>query len=175
MNGVDYFVLGVMALSIAVGAWRGAIREVLHLAGWFAAFGLAYAFAGSLAAQFADWMSEPAYRVVLAWLAIFFGVLVAASLVASLLTEVVRKVGLDGLNRVAGGAIGLARGALVLLVLTLIAGMTKFPQSAWWLQATSAPLLERIALHVRPLLPESLASRISFGTEAAKLQPARSV
>lgn len=163
MNGLDIFVLVVVILSIGVGVYRGAVREVLHLAGWIAAFVLSSSFAGALAPQFADWMSEPAYRLALAWISIFLGVLMLASLVASLLTELLRRFGLDGLNRVAGGAIGLARAGLIVLVFMWLAGMSKLPQTAWWKQSVTAPWLTHVAMGLKTLLPDSIASRIHYG------------
>lgn len=168
MNGLDLFVVTVVILSIAVGVYRGAVREVLHLAGWVAALVLSTAFASTLAPHFADWMSEPAFRVALAWVAIFMGVLMLASLIASLLTELLRRFGLDGLNRVAGGAIGLARAGLVVLVFFWLAGMSKLPQSAWWKQSVTAPWLTHVAMSLKSFLPDSVASRISYASDAPK-------
>jgi membrane protein required for colicin V production len=171
MNGLDFFVLTVVILSVAVGVYRGAIREVLHLAGWVVAFIFSSSFASQLAPYFADWMSEPAFRVALAWVAIFLGVLMVTSLLASLLTEVLHRFGLDGLNRVAGGAIGLARAGLVILVFTWLAGMTKFPQTAWWKNSATAPWLTHVAMSLKTFLPESIASRISYSGDV-NLKPA---
>lgn len=168
MNELDYAVIALVAISIIVGVVRGAIREVINFAGWILAFVLAHAYAQSLGAYFADWMAEPVYRIVVGWLCIFLLVLVLSGMLASLVSELVRKLGLSGLNRAFGAIIGLLRGALVLLVLTLAAGMTKFPQSALWKNAAATPWLEVAALHAKALLPESLASRISYRTPKAQ-------
>lgn len=170
MNELDYAVIALVAMSVIVGMVRGAIREIINVAGWILALILAGTFAQNLAIYFADWMTEPAYRLIVAWLAIFLVVLVISALLASLASELVRKLGLGGLNRTFGAFIGLLRGALVLLVLTLAAGMTKFPQSAMWKNAAATPWLEVAALHARALLPESIASRIIY--RAPKLQQA---
>lgn len=162
MNELDYAVVLLVAISVIVGIVRGAIREVINFVGWILAFFLAHAFAQNLAVYFADWMAEPIYRMVVAWLSIFLFVLVISALLASLVSELVRKLGLGGLNRSMGAVIGLLRGALVLVALTLAAGMTKFPQSPLWKTATVTPWLEAAALHARALLPESLASRILY-------------
>ena len=162
MNELDYAIIALVAVSVIVGIVRGAIREVINFAGWILAFVAAHAFAQNLAGYFADWMAEPVYRMVVAWLSIFLFVLVISALLASLVSELVRKLGLGGLNRTFGAVVGLLRGALVLLVLTLAAGVTKFPQSALWKNAAVTPWLEVVALHARTLLPESLASRITF-------------
>ena len=168
MNELDYAIVALVAMSIIVGIVRGAIREIINFAGWILAFVLAHAFAQELAVYFADWMAEPIYRLVMAWLLIFLLVLVMSALLASLVSDLVRKLGLGGLNRAFGSVIGLLRGALVLLVLTLAAGMTKFPQSALWKNAAATPWLEVAALHARALLPESLAARITYRLPALR-------
>ena len=162
MNELDYAIAVLMVISIAVGVVRGAIREVINVAGWIIAFMLARAFAPDISGYFADWMTEPAYRVALAWMAIFLAVLVMAGLLASLLSELVRKLGLSGLDRTLGAMIGVLRGGLAILLLTLVAGMTKVPQTVLWKNAASTPWLETVAMHARGVLPENLAARISF-------------
>ena len=162
MNELDYGIIAVTLVSLAIGAWRGAIREIINICAWVAAFVLAHAFSADLAPYFADWIAEPVYRAVLAWLVIFVAVLIFASLLASLLSELVRKLGLSGLDRLLGAIIGMIRGVLVVVVLALAAGMTKFPQSVLWKSATLTSSVEIAALYARALLPQSLASKIVY-------------
>lgn len=162
MNELDYVIIAILLISIGIGVVRGAMREVLNVAGWVLAFILSHEFAGNLAAYFADWAAEPAVRLVVAWLAIFLLVLVLVAMIASLLSELMRKLGLGGLDRGVGGAIGLLRGTLVLIALTLAAGLTKLPQSALWQHATITPTLEIAALYTRAVLPENVATRIKY-------------
>lgn len=178
MNGLDYAIIALMAISILVGLVRGAVREIMNVVGWVLAVILARTFATEFSAYFADWISEPTYRVALAWLSIFVMVTLVSSLLASLVSELMRKLGLGGLNRAFGAIVGTVRGFLVLVVLAMAAGMTKFPESALWKSAMSTPSLEVCALHARAFLPESLASRIRFHPptqqqqQAPVLQPA---
>lgn len=168
MNAVDYAVVALMLLSVAAGAMRGAIREVLYIAGWLLAYGIAHAFAGALAPLFADWIGEPVARTLLAWATIFFVVLVLVSLIASLLSEVVRKLGLSGLDRGVGALIGVARGLLVLLILTLAVGLTKIPQTALWRDAALTPWMELAAMYTRGVLPDAIAEKVKFRQPGAK-------
>lgn len=162
MNELDYAIIAIALVSVAIGAWRGAIREIINIAAWVVAFILAHAFSADLAPYFADWIAEPVYRTALSWLVIFVAVLIFASLLASLLSELVRKLGLSGLDRVLGAIIGVLRGGLVIVVLALAAGMTKFPQSALWKNAALTPPIEFAALYARALLPPSLAAKIFY-------------
>ncbi len=167
MNGVDYAIIVLMLLSIGVGVIRGAIREVMNLIGWVLAFVLAYTYAGSLAPQFSEWVGDPLARTVLAWATIFLSVIVLAALVASLLSEVVRKLGLSALDRGVGALIGFARGVLMLLAITLIVGLTRVPQSAPWREAALTPWLEIVALYAKGVLPDSIAAKIRYRVPAS--------
>jgi membrane protein required for colicin V production len=162
MNAIDIAVALLVLLSIGVGVLRGAIREVMNIIGWVLAFILAHAYAKDIAPLFAEWAGEPAVRTVLAWIAIFLGALVVCALIASLLSEVVRKFGLSGLDRGVGALIGLARAVLILLAITLAIGLTRIPQTETWKQATVTPTLEAMALYARGVLPESVAAKVSF-------------
>jgi membrane protein required for colicin V production len=117
--------------------------------------------------MFAEWVGEPAGRTLLAWATIFLGVVVTVSLIASLLSEVVRKLGMSTLDRGVGALIGLARGLLVLLAITLAVGLTKIPQSAIWKEAALTPWMELAALYTRSLLPNSVAEKVRYRAAAA--------
>ena len=162
MTELDYAIIAMVLVSVAIGAWRGSIREIINIGGWVVAFILAHALSADLAPYFADWMVEPGYRLIVAWILIFVAVLIFAQLLASVLSELVRKLGLSGVDRVLGAIIGLFRGALVVVVLALAAAMTTFPQSLMWKNAALTPSIEIAALYARALLPPSLGSRILY-------------
>ena len=57
---------------------------------------------------------------------------------------------------------GLARGILVVALLTLLAGLTPIPQDPWWRDSQLVPYFEEIALWLRDWLPEDVAKRFQF-------------
>ena len=44
MNWTDYFIAGVLAVSVLIGLWRGLVAEVLSLAIWIGSIWVAWAF-----------------------------------------------------------------------------------------------------------------------------------
>lgn len=168
MNAVDYAIIVLMLLSVLAGAVRGAIREVLNIAGWVLAYLIAHAFAADLAPLFAEWIVEPTARTVLSWAVIFLIVVVLVALVASLLSEVVRKLGLSGLDRGVGALVGVARGLLVLLAITLAVGLTKIPQSPLWREAVLTPWMELAAMYTRGVLPDAVAAKVKYRNTGSK-------
>ncbi len=168
MNALDYAIIMVLLVSVLVGIVRGAVRELLNMGGWLLAFLLAHAFADDLAAWFAEWAADPVLRMVMAWMTIFLLVLVVVALIASLASELMRKLGLGGLNRSLGALAGFARGLVLLIALALGAGLTKIPQSPMWRQAFLTPWLEVAALYSRSLLPDTIAIRIKYRSSPAR-------
>jgi membrane protein required for colicin V production len=166
VNGLDYAVIAVLLISIAIGVLRGAVREVMNIAGWVLAFVLAYNFAPSVAAYFAEWAAEPVLRLVAAWIAIFLLVLLSVAVITNLVSGLIKQLGLGGLDRGIGALIGVARGLVVLLALTLAAGFTTVPQSPIWRDAASTPWLEIAALYSRTLLPDGISAKLQYRTRS---------
>lgn len=162
MTWLDYAVIGVFAASLVLGAWRGLVREVLSILGWVIAFLAANLFAGPLGPVMPQAIPSPELRVAAAYLAVFVGSLVATSLVALLLSKIVKAVGLGGADRLLGALFGAARGLLIVVAAALLAGLTGAPRQPFWRDSASGPLLAQAALALKPLLPQTFAERMRY-------------
>ncbi len=162
MTWLDYAVIGVFAASLVLGAWRGLVREVLSILGWVIAFLAANLFAGPLGPAMPQAIPSPELRVAAAYLAVFVGSLVATSLVALLLSKIVKAVGLGGTDRMLGALFGAARGLLIVVAAALLAGLTSAPRQPFWRDSASGPLLAQAALALQPLLPQTFAERMRY-------------
>jgi membrane protein required for colicin V production len=162
MNGIDLFVLAVLAISIGIGVFRGVVQEIFHLGGWIIAFTVAQLFAKDAQIYIADWVVDQGIRTVLTWVGLFFGTMMVCSMVASLISGAVKKIGLGPADRLLGGAFGGIRAIAILLIFAFAAGYTKLPQSDVWNRAfTIAPIVV-VASYAKEFLPESLARQITF-------------
>jgi membrane protein required for colicin V production len=159
---LDYAVLGVVALSVAWGLWRGLVREVISLAAWVIAFLAANLFCAPLAEALPRSIPQPELRVIVAFVAIFVVTLTLATLVAVLLSKALKAVGLGGLDRTLGGLFGIARALLILLAFALVAGLTSLPRQPVWKASWSGPLLGRTVNELKPWLPPALAGRLRY-------------
>jgi len=161
MTWIDYTVIVVLIGSIAWGAWRGLVHEVLSLTGWIMAF-----LAGNLlAAPVADLLPaamRPELRVVIAYVSIFVATLVAAALLATLVTRFVKVSVLHGLNRWLGALFGLLRGLLIVVVLSMIAGLSSLPRKPDWTNSATGYSLAQTVLQIRPWLPPAFAQRLRY-------------
>jgi len=162
MNWLDYVVLGVFALSIGWGIWRGLVREVMSLVGWVIAFLAANLFAGPLADALPASIARPEYRSLVAFVGIFFVTLIVTALMAMWLAKVVHAAGLGSADRVFGALFGLLRALIIVLAVTIVAGFTSIPASTAWRASLSGAQLGAAATALKPWLPPALASRLKY-------------
>jgi membrane protein required for colicin V production len=162
MTWLDYALLGVFAVSVVVGAWRGLVREVVSILGWVIAFLAANLLAGPLGPHLPQAIPGAELRVAAAYVAVFVAALILTALAGLLLSTVVRAVGLAGIDRLLGAAFGAARGLLILLAAAVLAGLTSVPKQAVWRDSVGGPLLAQAAGALKPLLPQTLAERLRY-------------
>ena len=159
----DLVLLSVLIVFALLGAWRGLVSEVVAILQWVISGVVAWFFAGSLSHLFERFVGEPALRKLLAFILIFI-VVFALGVVASWLIRksLPAKRGFRIANAVLGGAFGATRGALIILIVFLAAGLTTYPQRSWWRHSSLAPFFERSALYVSGYLPDDIARHIRY-------------
>jgi len=99
----DWIILGVFALSMAFGFYRGFVREAFALAGWVAAYVVARVFHAPLELQLADTIATPSLRLVVAWGGLFVTTLLLAALAGYMVLSLVEKAGLRLVDRCSRG------------------------------------------------------------------------
>ena len=161
MNTVDGVLLFIVLVSAIVGMWRGLVYEVLSVVTWVTAFVLAQAYAGRVAAMLPFGEMSAALRTAAGFAAVFIGCAFAGGLVAWLVKRMVSAVGLRPIDRVLGGAFGLLRGAVVLLALAVVVGMTPLQGQSGWQTSSVAKVLGESLHALRPLLPDAVARHLS--------------
>lgn len=162
MNWADYLISIVIALSMLIGLWRGLLREVISLATWIAAFAIAFLFAEDGAARLTPYIDIPSLRIIAAFGGLFLATLLLGGLVGIVASQLVDYTGLTGTDRVLGMVFGLGRGAVVIAILVLAAGLTPLPKDHWWRQSLLLPHFQESALWLRGLLPPDLAKNFEF-------------
>lgn len=173
MNWADYFILGLIGLSMLLSLWRGFIKEALSLATWVVAFVVAWSFSGLFAERLTPWIELPSARAVAAFAGLFLIVLILGALVNFLIGQLVSKTGLSGTDRILGTVFGVARGVVIVAVLVLLAGVTPLPRDPWWQASQLMPHFERVALWLADFLPAEVKDNVRFeydGPDAGKLR-----
>jgi len=161
MTWFDYAVIAILGLSMLLAAYRGVVREITALAGWAAALILSTLFAQELAQLLPASLSH-LLRVIIAYVVIFLGALLLSGLIGMVLAKLFHAAGLGFTDRAVGALFGLLRGAVIVFVGVMFAGLTELPKEPVWREAALSGPVETAVLAAKPALPKDLAQRIRY-------------
>ena len=165
MTAFDVAVIGTVGLSMLLAYSRGVTREMIALMTWGLGFFAAVAFSPLVGALLPDFGGQPVVRYLVAFALILIAALVLGALVAWPLSSVIRKSGLGFVDRFLGAVFGIARGAVLVVVFVLVAGLTTLPRQDWWQNSALALPLTAAALALKPWLPSEWADRLDYSRE----------
>ena len=163
MNWVDGVVLAVLALSAIVALFRGFVQEVLGIGAWVGAAFAALALQPVLSplllpAVEASWIAD-----AIALAGAFLVVLVALKIVIAMVARRVQDSALGGADRALGMVFGLARGAFLVVVAYILAGVV-LPEPERWpdpvREARSLPAVAEGARWLMDQLPPDYRARL---------------
>ncbi|MET0106108.1 MAG: CvpA family protein [Sedimenticola sp.] len=161
MIWIDYVIIGIIGLSAMISLVRGFISEALSLAVWILAFWVAWTFFRELAVQL-DWFTVPSVQLGAAFAILFIATLMLGALVNFLVGQLVEKTGLSGTDRLIGIFFGAARGAVLIAILVLLAGLTPFPNDPWWKESQLIGYFQELAIWLKTLLPADIGEKFNF-------------
>jgi len=156
MPALDWIFGAVLLASILLGAWRGLVFEVLSLISWVAAFGLAQWLALDAAHYLPMSGSSDMMRYAAGFVLVFVVSVLFGSLVAVVVKKLTTAVGLRPVDRALGAVFGSVRGVLLLLVATVLVGMTPMKSSPSWHASVGAGLAGAVLKGLKPVLPSEL-------------------
>jgi membrane protein required for colicin V production len=163
MTWVDGVVLAVLALSAVVAYFRGFVREVLSVAAWIGAAAAAILFRGEVSPLLETSVQPPWVAEALAAAGIFLVVLILLKFLTAAIANRVQDSILGDVDRALGLAFGLARGAFVVILAYILAGMA-VPSTEQWPEpvrnARLLPLVVEGAQWLAVRMPEGVQPRI---------------
>ena len=162
MIGIDYAIIVVLLISSAISLMRGFVKEALSLGGWVLAFWVSLTFAVALSRLFEASVKDPTFRLLLAFGVLFVLSLMAASVGNFFAAKLVQRTGLTGTDRFLGVLFGFMRGALVVSVLVLLAGLTRLPKEPWWNDSLLLFRFQALATWISAFLPADVAAKFHF-------------
>ena len=150
---LDWVFVAILVGSLVLGLWRGLVYEVLSVASWVAAFVVAQWLAPRAAAVLPIQRAPEAGRYAVGFVVVFLVVVFTGGLIAWLTKKVVDSVGLRPIDRTLGGAFGLLRGAVLLLVVAIVMNMSPARQYGWWTASKGAAASLAVLKGLKPVLP----------------------
>ena len=153
MNVADWIILLALVISVVQAASSGFFQEAFGIAGLVFGYLLAAWQYPRVAGHFAAYISSKWLGEIVAFLAIFFGVMILAGILGKIVRWIVKEAtGLRLIDRFFGGILGLLRGCLLIAI--VLVSMTAFTPTSKWLQGSAlAPyflVVGRAAIWVAP-------------------------
>lgn len=152
MTAVDWAIIAVVLLNVVLAAMHGFFAEAFSIAGLV--FG--YVVAAWRYKRFAAWLltflKSQLLAEILAFLVIFFAILLLLSVIGRMISKLMKAAGLSGFDRFLGALLGAVKGCLVVaVVLMCLTALT--PTSQLLEKSELAPyflVIGRAAIWVAP-------------------------
>ena len=161
LGWVDLSLLAILGVSVLVGLWRGFVFEIVSLLGWVIAFVLANTLAPLLSPLLPWGEAGTPERFWVSYVLVFLLVLILCGILARLMRALISATPLTFIDRLLGGAFGVARGAVVLVIVAMLVTLSPFAHSSAWRQSHGALWLGQAIESLKPVLPQSLNVHIN--------------
>ncbi|MDA8390352.1 MAG: CvpA family protein [Gammaproteobacteria bacterium] len=163
MNGLDAAIVVIITLFVAVGALRGFLSEVFSFLTWTLSLAFAWFFSGDFTGWFAGRIHDADLRSVLVFFALFFVAFIVMTILSHFVRTLWLEVGPLGVDRALGAFVGFLKGAGVIVILVLLAGLTPFPKYHFWRSSLFVGYFQVMAIHVTRWLPPDVARNVRYG------------
>lgn len=168
MNAFDLTFCILLATLVLYGLLRGLVQVVLSIAALIAAFLAANAWHEPLAGHLeASGAALPLRRIV-AWAAIFVGVILLGAVLSWLVSRLVRAAALGPLDRLAGAALGAVTAILAGAALAVPLAAYGGDDGRFLRSSRVAPYVTAVSDWINVAAPDGLAQRYERASAALK-------
>lgn len=162
MTAIDLLIFGLLAMFTGIGILRGALRELLSVGVWLLAILCGWLFADAVGTWFVQ-LEDVELRRLIGFIVIVMVALAVLSVALFVLRLLLPRPSPDLASRVLGAGIGLVRGAVVVVALVLLAGLTPLPGKDGWRDAHLVGVFMPAARQALEWLPAAVARQFRYG------------
>lgn len=171
VNVLDWMLIIVGALSLVRGLWRGAVSQIFGLLGFAGGFFLAYRHGEALGARLAMHFPSLPQPVLFSDVLLFVLTWFLVALAGAWIARSLHSGGLGGPDRIIGGALGLLKGALVVILLVWGLSFIVPPDHALWKQSRIVPYVQQATQLLVEAAPESFRQKLHDPTKKSPALP----
>lgn len=158
LNFIDIGIVIFIVITALVGLGRGFIWMALFLATWVGAAVLAFLYHDELMTALPFKLSSDVFQMIVAGLIIFLGVLFIGTMLNYLLSKGFHAIGLGGVDRVLGVALGLGLSGLIVSIAVMFVSLTKFTEEPMWQNSMLAPKFIKAAEWIQTNAPPQMTA-----------------
>jgi len=156
MTAFDLLLLAIFIISTVVGVMRGFVKEALSIVSWILAFWLGYTYcveAGEWLAGFVS-LGEGKLRNSAGFGLIFVATLFVFALISYVITKLLVRGPIKGVDRVLGIATGVVRAIAISAVLLVLMQALGMNTSSFWKDSKFVPHLMPAVEFAQQVLPK---------------------
>ncbi len=169
---LDWILILVLGLSLLRGLWRGAVSQLFGIMGFIAGFFLAQRFGPDLGARLAAVFSSLPHPAFIAAALLFMLTWFLVALAGAWISRGLRSGGVGGTDRLLGGALGLVKGGLGVLVLVWAIGFLFPPDHPLFRDSRLLPYAQAASRFLIEAAPKSFQERMDdMSKKVPKLSP----
>jgi membrane protein required for colicin V production len=157
IDGYDLVMLGILAAAAVLGYFKGIVWQIAWIAGIAASSFLALRFSAPLAPFFGQ---QAPWNRLIAMLAIYVGTSLAVWLVFRVISGAINAVHLSAFDHQLGLVFGLAKGALICIVVTFFAVTLAPAYRHQIVGSRSGRLVAEIIVRADEMLPPAIAEPV---------------
>lgn len=171
MNMVDGALILVVIFAVLRGLWRGAVSQLFGIAGFVAGFVVAHRFGAALGERLATSFPSLPHSAAMAAVLLFLLTWFLVALAGAWISHGLRRGGLGGTDRMVGGALGLVKGGLGMLLVVWILTLLMPPDHRLLKNSRLLPYAQEATRLLVEATPKSFRERLE---NLSKNMPRRS-
>lgn len=154
LQAYDFLMMGVLVAAVLWGAWKGFAWQIASLASLSLSYIVAVNFRSALSAAI---NATPPWNIFLAMLILFLGTSLVVWVGFNLVRDAIEKMKLKEFDRQVGALVGLAKGGLLCILITLFAMTLLSPaQRQTIVQSRSVYYIALVLDQAGPILPQEI-------------------
>lgn len=128
---LDYAIVGVIGLSIVTGMFRGFVKELIALGVWVLAIWLASTYSQQVSVWVHPYIADKTACIAVSFVAVLVGTLIFGAVLNTIISLILHRSGLSGIDRLLGMGFGFVRGVFIVALLMLVVKMTSLPSDEY--------------------------------------------
>lgn len=162
MNWADYSILILILLSAILSYFKGFVKEIFSFLAWLFSFIIALLFFGELASLLTRLIPFFDLRLGLSFIILFLICFVLIGGLNDLILSSIAPTPLSVSERSLGIIFGIAKGGIIVTLLLMLSGLTRFPTTTWWQESVLIHHFKPIIVVLRSQLPSDIATQFNF-------------
>ncbi len=155
-SNYDVIFIGITLASAVLAMFRGAVSELLSLSTWFLAFTLMTHYSELMDRFIPQSISNPFFRSIIIFIIAFIIIAICITIIKKIFANIIKSIGLGGLNMVLGFLFGAIRGVLICSFIVILIEILKFDSNHTWQKSILYPVINPVVKWTVNSIPQQI-------------------